>query len=123
MIMDNFFVMNMSFEKYIILLISYIIAISLITYFANITFAKFGLLDIPNERKSHKKPIPISGGAILVISILLTYFFLENIIKINIKFYYNIILISFIFFILGLIDDIKNPRTIIKVLIIYNSIS
>lgn len=114
----NFFEISINIEKYIILLTVNIIIISLLSYFTNNAFNKFGLLDIPNKRKTHKEPVPISGGTILILSTLFLYYFLENFTKINLSFYLNIIFLSLIFFILGLIDDIKNLKTTIKIFII-----
>lgn len=116
--LNNFFLINMSLEKYVLLMILFISAVSLITYFINNFFIKLRLLDIPNERKSHAKPTPISGGTILVTLVLTIIFYLVNFTKINVDFYFNIILVSLIFFILGFIDDLKNPRTTIKIIII-----
>mgnify|MGYP001212736619 CR=1 FL=1 len=54
--------------------------------------------DIPNKRKSHKKPIPLIGGIIIFIIILINFLFFK---KINDKIFY----LSTAFFIIGLIDD------------------
>ncbi len=118
MSLNNFFLLNMDFRKYILFLILYVVVLFLISYIINILFIRYKLLDIPNERKSHKKPIPISGGTILVISTIIIILFFKYISKININFYLNLFFISFIFFLLGLFDDLKNPKTVIKIFFI-----
>ena len=73
----------------------------LIFYYSNKIAQKFKLLDIPNNRKIHKKPVPNIGGlSISIIFILATYFidFQNN--------FFNIILIfSFLISLAGFIDD------------------
>ncbi len=116
---SEYFYNNMSLEKYILLLISFGFILLVISHLTNIFFIKFNILDFPNERKIHKKPIPNSGGTILIVSIFLFYIILNSIFKINLYFYTNIIIISLIFYILGLIDDLKSPRTVIKIFLIF----
>ena len=116
---SEYFYNNMSLEKYILLLISLTFILLIISHLINIFFIRFNILDFPNDRKIHKKPIPISGGTILILSILLFYIILGGIFKINLYFYINIIIISVIFYILGLIDDLKSPRTVIKIFLIF----
>jgi len=75
-----------------------------IFYYSNIIAQKFKLLDIPNKRKIHKRPIPNIGGlSVSVIFILATYFvdFQNN--------SFNIILIfSLLISMAGFIDDRYN---------------
>ena len=62
-----------------------------------------GALDIPNERKIHKKPIPRLGGLGIYAGFLLGYMiFGEHSIQMN-----SILIGSFIIIITGVIDDIK----------------
>jgi UDP-GlcNAc:undecaprenyl-phosphate GlcNAc-1-phosphate transferase len=62
-----------------------------------------GALDIPNERKVHKKPIPRLGGLGIYCSFLLGYMiFGKESIQMN-----SILIGSFIIVITGMIDDIK----------------
>ena len=118
MSLNNFFLFNMDLEKYFIFLILYVIILFSISYIINILFIRYKLLDIPNERKSHIKPTPISGGTILVISTIFAYLFLKYITKMNLDFYDNLVFISIIFFLLGLFDDIKNPKAVVKIFLI-----
>ena len=116
MLLNNFFLNDLGTAKYLLFLIICLIIFSFVSYFTNIIFIKLNILDFPNKRKSHLKPVPISGGTILTVTSTLIYFFLTT--KIDFAFYSNIIFISFIFYIFGLIDDLKNPRTSVKTLII-----
>ena len=60
-------------------------------------------LDIPNERKVHKKPIPRLGGLGIFFAFLVGYMlFGQNTIRMN-----SILIGSFIIILTGMIDDIK----------------
>jgi UDP-GlcNAc:undecaprenyl-phosphate GlcNAc-1-phosphate transferase len=60
-------------------------------------------LDIPNERKVHKKPMPRLGGIAVFFAFLMGYmFFGENTIQMN-----SILIGSFIIVLTGVVDDIK----------------
>lgn len=65
------------------------------------------IIDIPNDRKIHQKPTPLTGGLgyFLTLLILLFYIFFDNQIKFD-KFI-SIIFIYTVFFLIGLFDDIK----------------
>ncbi len=71
-----------------------------------------GALDIPNERKVHKVPIPRLGGLGIYFGFLLGYMlFGENSIQMN-----SILIGSFIIVITGIIDDIKPIRARYKLI-------
>ena len=65
-----------------------------------------GALDYPNERKVHKKPMPLAGGLMIFFGFLFGYmlFAPENTQMLS------ILIASFIVIITGLIDDIKPVR-------------
>ena len=65
------------------------------------------IIDIPNERKIHQKPTPLTGGIgfFITLIILLIYIFFDNQIKLD-KFV-SLISIYTVFFFIGLFDDIK----------------
>lgn len=69
------------------------------------------IIDEPNHRSSHDKPIPRSGG----IAIFAT-FIISSLIFLEIK---EFILIGSLFFFLGLYDDIKNISNKIKLVLIF----
>ena len=76
----------------------------------------YKILDIPNARKSHSFPMPISGGFVLIFSSVILLI-LMNKLNLNDKnFFFDIILASSIFFFLGLIDDLKRFNTKLKIL-------
>ena len=70
---------------------------------------KKGLLDKPNLRKIHKKPIPYTGGIILS----LTFVFIIFVTKFNNQFLNLILAYSLIISLTGLLDDrySVNPGT------------
>ena len=115
MLFNNLISPNFYDNKYLYLLIFSIIFIPLLTTFINTQCKKFNLLDVPNERKNHKFPTPISGGIIILISLFIFYFLLQNILFIKLYFFLDILLISTIFFFIGAYDDKKNPKTILKI--------
>ena len=70
--------------------------------------AKLKILDYPNERKIHKKPIPLLGGLAIFISYVATIIFNFNF-SIELK---GVVIGGTIILIIGLIDDIKHiPAT------------
>lgn len=74
----------------------------------------YNVFDIPDrKRKIHKKKIPLLGGLIIFLNIIL--FYLNE----NFKESYSIIFVlgCFSFFILGLIDDKKNLNANVKLLL------
>jgi len=65
---------------------------------------RLNILDHPEERKIHKKPIPLLGGLAIYISYVVTIFLNFNF-SIELK---GIILAGTIILIIGLVDDIKS---------------
>jgi UDP-GlcNAc:undecaprenyl-phosphate GlcNAc-1-phosphate transferase len=69
---------------------------------------KLKILDHPNERKIHKKAIPLLGGLAIYVSFVITIFLNFNF-SIELK---GVVIGSSIILIIGLIDDIKHiPAT------------
>lgn len=62
-----------------------------------------GALDYPNERKVHKKPMPLLGGLMMFFGFLFGYMFFAP----QTTQMLSILIGSFILIILGIIDDIK----------------
>jgi len=48
---------------------------------------KYNIVDIPNKRKSHKLPMPISGGIVLLTSLILITIFM-NIFNLSYDFFH-----------------------------------
>ncbi len=71
-----------------------------------------GALDYPNERKVHKKPMPLAGGLMIFFGFLFGYmlFAPENTQMLS------ILIASFIVIITGLIDDIKPVKAKQKII-------
>ncbi len=83
---------------------------------SNIFVKYLPLIDYPDQRKLHKKPTPLIGGIIFIILILIILIFDNFIFQTQIK--YEILLVSFVAFLIGLIDDIKDLSPYIKLLIL-----
>ena len=116
--LSSIFLIDIELDKFLIFtLINFIILLILI-FFSNKICFKFNILDYPNKRKSHIKPISLSGGIVIFLGLLIFCIISikTNIIKID--FYIDIIIYSSIFFILGLYDDLKQPKTSFKVFLI-----
>ncbi len=88
---------------------------------------KVGAIDIPNDRKVHKKPIPRLGGIAIIVGFLVSTIYLliilsvEKTIKLNGIEAYGIKLLGFFMGILILgttcfIDDFKNVPALIKLI-------
>lgn len=68
---------NLSNPVTLIMIISFLITLSLIPFCIFIS-RKLNLLDIPEERKMHKKPVPKSGGIAIIISYFLILSYSTN---------------------------------------------
>jgi Fuc2NAc and GlcNAc transferase len=87
---------------------------------------KFKIVDIPNPRGMHHKPIPRGGGISILISLIIYFVFIHNSFSFNdhIYAYISLVCIS----ILGFIDDLKSInfkirlifQFIFSILIIYS---
>lgn len=73
-------------------------------FFLNYYAYKINLLDFPNSRKLHKKPVPLVGGIAIGLSIILSVYLFDFT---NPQF--NVILsLSLLIMIAGVLDDFKN---------------
>lgn len=102
-----------------ILLLSSIFLTSLVGIVILMKFAnKIGLMDIPNERSVHKKPIPRGAGLafILAVFVILFIFDFEYL-----KTYYYIYMAIAIVFLAGVWDDLKDISPKIKFIFIFFS--
>ena len=78
-----------------------------------ISFSRYiNFLDKPSERKTHKIPIPLSGGLTIF---MVTFAFSKVLLKD--PFIDTIIVYGVFFFILGIIDDLFNLNPFVKLLI------
>ena len=69
-----------------------------------------GALDIPNERKVHKVPMPRLGGLSIFFGFLLGYMlFGEQSVVMN-----SVLIASFVVILIGVFDDIKPLRALVK---------
>jgi UDP-GlcNAc:undecaprenyl-phosphate GlcNAc-1-phosphate transferase len=99
----HLFLSNVPFRWLFLLFFSFLLAFLLTKVIGRIA-AKLKILDHPNERKIHKKPIPLLGGLAIYASFVITIF-LNFSFSIELK---GIILGGTIILLLGTIDDIKH---------------
>ena len=101
-------------ENHLNIVLGFVLSFA-ITYFLIPIISKigirYGIQDIPNERKQHEKPVVRMGGIAIATSCLITLFIISKLIPPNIYFfetnkYLILILCLFFSFLLGLIDDI-----------------
>ncbi|MGI6227807.1 MAG: glycosyltransferase family 4 protein [Peptococcales bacterium] len=91
---------------------SFILSVALMP--AIIKYAKrYGIVDKPNERKVHKKPIPLMGGLGILIAFILPLFFFTAINMRAIMIAISLILIT----VLGILDDIYDIRASKKLIV------
>ena len=96
-------VLDLSLTKTCIMAIVPFIFVAMIIPIIKQIAIHIGALDIPNERKVHKKPMPRLGGLGIYAGFLLGYIlFGEHTYMMN-----SILIGSFILIITGMIDDIK----------------
>ena len=88
------------------------LTISICSKNSNIITKFIPAIDYPNKRKLHKKPTPLIGGIILILIIILSLLF--NYLFFNSEIYYEILVISLIAFVLGLVDDIRDLSPYLK---------
>ncbi|UPT76803.1 undecaprenyl/decaprenyl-phosphate alpha-N-acetylglucosaminyl 1-phosphate transferase [Sulfurovum sp. XGS-02] len=82
-------------------------------------FAKrVGLIDIPNERSVHKKPIPRGAGVAFVMAIVITLFLFD---LGHLKTYYYIYAAIGLVFVAGVWDDLQNISPKVKFIFIFFS--
>jgi len=97
------FLSGVPYRWLFLLLFSFLLAF-LLTLVIRRVARKLKILDIPNERKIHKQPIPLLGGLAIFISYVITIF-LNFSFSIELK---GIIIGGTIILLIGLIDDIKH---------------
>jgi Fuc2NAc and GlcNAc transferase len=87
----------------------------LLTYFIRRIALKKNIVDIPNERSSHKTTTPRGGGLAIIISyfIGLIYLFYQNLIDTNL---FYALLSGSIIAIVSLLDDIKDLKPSIRII-------
>lgn len=87
-------------NNYLILIVSCFTIFFILNYYSY----KINLLDIPTARKLHKKPVPLIGGIVIGLSLIISVYLFDFKDP-----YFNIILsFSVIIVIVGVLDDFKN---------------
>ena len=109
------------FEFLILFSIIFLINIIIINY--RFTIARyFKIIDVPNERKIHKEPTPLTGGIsyFLTLLIILIYIFFKS--QVNIEKFISLISIYTVFFFIGFFDDIKSLSAKLRTFLIITSL-
>ena len=104
-------------ESYQLFLVTLLIVPFLIITINKLCF-KYKILDIPDHRKSHISPTPLSGCITIFFTFLIVLNYLNTLSFDYLKFYLDIFIYSAILFLLGLFDDVKKINTNIKIIII-----
>ena len=82
----------------------------------NLITKHLSLLDIPSERKNHRKPTPILGGLICFVLLLnfylITYFYEGHFVN------FEYLIISSVLFFIGIYDDSKDLNAILKLILV-----
>ncbi|GGG89311.1 undecaprenyl/decaprenyl-phosphate alpha-N-acetylglucosaminyl 1-phosphate transferase [Staphylococcus pragensis] len=98
---------------YTLLLIAVTMVISLIlTPIIIRVSTRFGLVDKPNYRKVHTKPVSVLGGTVILLSFLIGIW-LGNPIEREVK---PLVLGAIVMYLVGLIDDIYDLKPILKLI-------
>ena len=96
-------------NMYYIILITFVSSLILVPIIRKVAI-HINALDIPDERKVHKKPMPRLGGLAIFLSFLVGYMFFAPLTTQMI----SILIGSFIIVLLGIVDDIKPLKAIYK---------
>lgn len=81
--------------------------------FLNFISKKLNLLDFPNERKIHLKPTSYLGGLNILITLIFSMYFLE----LSDHFISKILIYGSLIALIGLLDDIRPIKPIIKLIL------
>ena len=84
------------------MIVGWFVVIALLSHLLFFRLAgPIGLLDTPNERKSHVGQIPVVGGLAIVCSTLIAFFIFD----ISLPISENVIILAGVLFVFGVIDD------------------
>ncbi|HHV64172.1 MAG TPA: undecaprenyl/decaprenyl-phosphate alpha-N-acetylglucosaminyl 1-phosphate transferase [Peptococcaceae bacterium] len=97
---------------YLIIFILAAVLAMLLTPLAIILAGKWGIIDYPGDRRIHTFPIPRLGGAAIFLAFWLTIFLLIDFDQMIL----GLFLGSSIIFLVGMVDDIKGLRPLVKLL-------
>ncbi len=104
----------MTLEQILAISISLIILSALLTGFIRRLSIKGRFIDIPNERSSHKTPIPKGGGVSIVLILNCTIMALFFYGKIELDLFISMLVGLFIVSLIGFIDDCKSLSILIR---------
>ncbi|MHB1682951.1 MAG: MraY family glycosyltransferase [Bacilli bacterium] len=101
------------FVDFVTLVLSFLIVYALIPVMRRIAL-RTGFVDLPTDRKAHKAPLPMLGGAAMMIGFILVtvtirHFMIDTSLKPD-KPFLGLIIGSILMFIVGMIDDYAKTR-------------
>lgn len=104
--------MNRQYLIYALTVLVPLLLVVAITPFVKKIATHIGALDIPNERKVHREPIPRLGGLGIFLGLLVGYMLFGTVsVQMN-----SILIASFIILMTGIIDDIKPINALEKLI-------
>lgn len=77
---------------------------------------KLRLVDVPNQRKLHKSPIPAIGGLVMMLSLILTYFFSSAMQSLFHR-YWAVGIMLLVLAVTGVLDDRLNLPAMLRLII------
>lgn len=95
------------------LIILNIILFFVYLYISGLFANKIGLIDHPSDEKTHSKPTPAIGGLIFFFIYITIYIQILFNLKLD-NFYHYLTIFSFLIFLIGYLDDIKNTNPYLK---------
>lgn len=109
--------MNMLFmEVSLSSVVVFIFAFAMCAFLAS-SLSPFKIMDTPNERSLHNKPIPRVGGIGILMSLLLAWFVGMHGGGLTIKFYYGVPGLVFLLAIVSFIDDLFSLSFVIRLFV------
>ncbi len=92
-----------------------VLSCTLLTIFFSKAAAKLKLIDNPNERKKHARPVPLVGGISIFISLVLVTILAD----IQWPFDHTILILASILFITGILDDVIDLPASLRLILFF----
>lgn len=109
-----------NFDKYIVVFLVGFVVTYLLTPAVRSLAVRFGVVDVPDERRPHKRPTPRGGGLALIVGFhaacLAALVFPWQKFSGNLEFHWwrNFSLASLVLLVVGIVDDVRGLRPLVK---------